>query len=132
MKKMENIFSIGERLREERERLGFNQTDFAALATATRQTQSNYEKGERSPDANYLLAIGAVGADVQYILTGRRTTHMDEPRAGYVVEPLKPDEAALLDNYRHSSPEARAALRATSDALAQQREVKPSKGKEKP
>lgn len=28
------------------------------------------------------------------------------------------DEAALLDNYRHSTPEARAALRATSAALA--------------
>lgn len=32
---------------------------------------------------------------------------------------LQPDEAALLDNYRHSPPDARAALKATSDAFAQ-------------
>lgn len=32
--------------------------------------------------------------------------------------PLVPDEAALVDNYRHSPPEARAAIKATSAALA--------------
>ena len=32
---------------------------------------------------------------------------------------LKPDEAALLDNYRHASPEGKKAIKATSDALAQ-------------
>ena len=36
---------------------------------------------------------------------------------------LKPDEAALLDNYRHASPEGKKAIKATSDALA-----KPSSG----
>lgn len=37
---------------------------------------------------------------------------------------LKPDEAALLDNYRNSSPEGKKAIKATSDALA-----KPEKGR---
>ena len=37
---------------------------------------------------------------------------------------LKPDEAALLDNYRHASPEGKKAIKATSDALAQ-----PEKGR---
>lgn len=35
---------------------------------------------------------------------------------------LKPDEAALLDNYRHASPEGKKAIKATSAALAQQGE----------
>jgi transcriptional regulator with XRE-family HTH domain len=69
---MELNISIGRRLREERERLGMTQTEFSAVAQATRQTQSNYEKGERAPDALYLAAIVSIGVDVQYILTGLR------------------------------------------------------------
>ena len=48
---------IGERLKEERERLGFSQTEFAAVAGASKNSQYNYEKGERSPDAAYLAAV---------------------------------------------------------------------------
>lgn len=62
--------SIKDRLCEERERLGMNQTDFGAIGGVSRRTQSNYESGERSPDADYLAAIAAIGADVTYILTG--------------------------------------------------------------
>lgn len=61
---------IGDRLRLERLRLGLNQADFAALAGVTKTSQFNYEKGERSPDANYLAAIKQHGADVYFILTG--------------------------------------------------------------
>ncbi|NDP58037.1 MAG: helix-turn-helix transcriptional regulator [Oxalobacteraceae bacterium] len=71
---METSIGIGERLREERESLNLNQESFAQLAKATRQTQSNYEKGSRSPDTEYLYAISLAGADIQYIITGMRTT----------------------------------------------------------
>ncbi|MBQ1782907.1 MAG: helix-turn-helix transcriptional regulator [Gammaproteobacteria bacterium] len=76
---MERFESIGARLREERERLGKSQTDFAAIAEAagvpgaTRQSQSLYEKGKRMPDAGYLAAVAAVGVDVLYVLTGSRS-----------------------------------------------------------
>lgn len=69
---METNIYIGERLREEREALNLNQEAFAQLAKTTRQTQSNYEKGLRSPDAGYLYAVSLAGADVQYIITGKR------------------------------------------------------------
>lgn len=53
--------------------MGLNQKDFARLTpTGTRQTQSNYEKGAREPDALYLVAAAKAGADVQYIVTGER------------------------------------------------------------
>lgn len=71
---METNNYIGGRLREERESLNLNQEIFAQLAKTTRQTQSNYEKGSRSPDAVYLCAIALAGADVQYIITGKRPT----------------------------------------------------------
>ncbi|EKJ6826007.1 helix-turn-helix domain-containing protein [Pseudomonas aeruginosa] len=63
---------IGERLKEERERLGMNQTDFAAQLNVSKNSQYNYEKGERSPDALYLAAADAFGVDVLYVITGRR------------------------------------------------------------
>ena len=65
--------SIGDRLREERERLGVSQSDFAEAAGTTRKSQFNYETNERRPDADYLAAAALKGADVQYIVTGHRS-----------------------------------------------------------
>lgn len=62
--------SFSERLREERTRLNLNQTEFAALGRVTKSTQANYEKGGRSPDADYLMALLPHGVDVYYLLVG--------------------------------------------------------------
>jgi len=67
---MSNFF---ERLKEERERLGFNQEAFGAIGGVKKLAQFNYEKGERKPDSDYLAAISRVGVDVLYLLTGKRT-----------------------------------------------------------
>lgn len=100
---------MGQRLKEERERLGMTQPDFAAKGGVTKVSQYNYESGRRAPDGAYLAAVAAIGVDVQYIITGQRSS----ASAG-----LAPDEAALVDNYRHSSPEHKASLRTISAALA--------------
>lgn len=102
--------TIGKRLKEEREKLGLNQTDFAGIGGVGRKSQFNYEEGERQPDASYLVAIAGAGVDVLYVLTGQRGV---APAA-----PLPPDEAALLDNYRHSPEHEKRLLRETSAALA--------------
>lgn len=73
-KNMESNASIGARLRSERERVGLNQESLAGPAGVTRQSQSKYEKGERSPDALYLSAVAQAGIDVQYVLTGQRAS----------------------------------------------------------
>ena len=65
--------TIGERLKEERIRLELTQLEMAEKCNVGRQAQVRYEAGERSPDGNYFAAIANVGADVQYILTGKRT-----------------------------------------------------------
>jgi len=51
----------GSRLREERARLGLNQDDLAAAGGVKRRAQINYEQDERSPDAEYLAGVAAVG-----------------------------------------------------------------------
>ena len=43
------FMTIGERLKEERQRIGVNQTVMAEKCGVTKNTQLAYEKGERSP-----------------------------------------------------------------------------------
>jgi transcriptional regulator with XRE-family HTH domain len=81
--------TIFERLKEERLRLDLNQTEFGELGGVQKDAQLKYESGKRKPDTEYLSAIAAAGADVQYILTGIRSSAA-----------LTPDEQALLAGYR--------------------------------
>lgn len=101
--------AIGERLKEERERLGFNQEQMGAIGGVNRNSQSKYEKGDRHPDSTYLAAVASAGVDVLYVLTGTRSQ---------TESSLDPSEAALLDNYRKTSPERRASLDEVSRAFA--------------
>lgn len=64
--------SIGERLREERSRLGLSQAELGEAGGVQKQAQLKYEKGDRQPDALYLEAVAAAGVDVLYVLTGER------------------------------------------------------------
>jgi transcriptional regulator with XRE-family HTH domain len=66
-----SVFS--DRLREERKRLGLNQTEFATLAGVTVDSQGNYERGTRKPDSDYLIAMHAQGVDVGFLFSGVRT-----------------------------------------------------------
>ena len=84
--------SIGERLKEERERLGFTQPAFAALAGTTKKSQIDYEKNLTQPKAGYLAAIAEAGADVQYVVTGVRS-----------VSVLDGEEKILMERYRAST-----------------------------
>lgn len=101
---MNNFIEIGTRLREERERLGFNQTDFGAVGGVLKKAQFNYEKGERSPDAAYLAAIAAAGADVLYILTGQRVGAVAPPK-------LTRDEEIVLDHFRHCDAQGKETMK---------------------
>ncbi|MBS0477187.1 MAG: helix-turn-helix transcriptional regulator [Proteobacteria bacterium] len=81
--------TIGERLQEERKNLGLSQAQFGEAGGVQKRAQINYEAGERSPDAAYLERIAAIGADVQYVITGVRTTAS-----------LSADEQELLSLFR--------------------------------
>lgn len=73
---------IGQRLREERRRLGMNQSAFAKATGIHLNTQSRYEKGDRWPDTTYLVAAATAGADVAFILTGQRAPDAQADRRG--------------------------------------------------
>lgn len=61
----------GERLKEERMRLGLNLIEFANLLGIHRNTQGNYEAG-REPPTSYLVAAQEAGVDVAYVIDGER------------------------------------------------------------
>ncbi|MEK2611109.1 helix-turn-helix transcriptional regulator [Pseudomonas shirazensis] len=102
--------AIGERLREERERFGWNQEELGQLGGVNRNTQGKYEKGDRSPDAAYLAALAEKGVDVLYVLTGER-----KPQA---VGDISAEETQLVRRYRLMSAEARVTIDSVSEALA--------------
>ena len=129
---------IGERLKEERERLGYTQPVFAKAAGAAKRTLIEWEKGNTSTSAVQLSALMAIGVDVLYILTGQRSSppvigeavrEMGVPghavrdtgvKIGDAVKELglSRREQALLANYRGSDEEGRKAMEATASALA--------------
>lgn len=99
----------GERLRAERTRLGFTQSDFADLGAVNRNTQGSYEKGDRNPDSAYLYGIAAAGADVLYVVTGIRV-----PESASL---LSEDEVRLLNQLRSLADQDQSAVHRIVSAM---------------
>ena len=99
----------GERIKEERERLGLSQADFAALADSTRKTLFNWESGAATPNATVLAAWAAHGLDVLYVVTGQRSPS---------IPATDPAEQVLLDSYRRCGATAKQNLIQTAALLS--------------
>ncbi|NWD81912.1 XRE family transcriptional regulator [Pseudomonas reactans] len=110
IKKILISLGVGERLREERERLGKNQTDFGVSAGVSRGTQKAYELESSSPDVRYLSGLQELGVDVHYVLTGSRV-NAD-------LNNLSEVEAAVLGSMRQMSEPDRNVLLRTASAFA--------------
>lgn len=102
--------TIGGRLKDERARLRMSQTDLASAAGVSKNTQLNYEKDERNPDAGYLIAVASLGIDVNFVLFGKQT-----PTA---LDSLSDDEVELLRYFRGMSSYSRETLLRVSYAMA--------------
>jgi len=102
--------TIGARLREERARLGVTQTDLAVACGVAKNTQLNYEKDERSPDATYLLLAKEAGMDIHYVLFGERSpVHADQ---------LSPYEMEMLSYLRELPDFDKESLRRMAFAMS--------------
>lgn len=102
--------TIGERLKEERSRLGLSQTDLGAAGGVGKTTQINYEKGSGSPDAKYLAAAAELGVDVLYVVTGER-----KPTA---AGSISTEAAKFLEVYQHIGEPDREVLFRMASAFA--------------
>lgn len=92
----EQFQSVGARISELRG--GLTQAQFAARLGVDRKTVVRWEAGERLPDGSSLLRfVQEFSADINYILTGQRSTSAS-------VSVLTAQERMLLDNYRNTHP----------------------------
>lgn len=64
-------------------RLGLNQTEMAEAAGVGFSTYQTYERAGRFPNADALAGLHLAGVDVQYVVSGRRSTDQlsDEQQA---------------------------------------------------
>lgn len=90
---------LGDRIQEERNRLGMTQEAFAHAAGAKRRTLIDWEKGKTSPTAVQLVGLVDVGVDPLYVLLARRSPEF-----------LTPDEESLLVGYRSLDARGRAGV----------------------
>lgn len=84
---------IGQRLKQERQRLKLTQPEFAELALTKKRTLIDWEKGVSSPTAPQLSAMANAGVDILYVITGEQNK----------VQNLAPDEELLMESYRQLS-----------------------------
>lgn len=105
--------TFGKRLRTERKRIGLTQTAMAAACGVRPNAHIAYEKGVRTPRADYLWEAVKLGVDCSYVITGQRA-----PEEGVS---LSVDESKLLQSMMILRPEDRAAiiriLRSLSEAI---------------
>lgn len=106
----------GERIKKERERLGYNQTDFAALAGASKHSQINWEKGVSAPNSVVLKAWSDVGLDVLYVVIGQRS--ITTPMVNQ-VENISPEKQELMDAFDDMTTEQRRAILEVGKVLSQ-------------
>lgn len=91
--------SVGARIREERLRLGLSQPAFAGLAGSTKSALVKWEKDDASPNAKALTVWANAGADVLYILTGRRADSRPGDGTGQIEGRL----ASIRNDLTHSA-----------------------------
>lgn len=122
--------SLGARLREERERLGFSQSAFGALGGVSLRTEQDWERGVSAVKSDFLAVAAEHGVDVLYVVTGVRgpkgaklsgTDQSAVTEEDTVPRNLTREQAALLDNYEAADERGRAAARSVLDALAKQK-----------
>lgn len=82
------MFTIGARVKEERERLEMTIPEFAEAAGVKKNTVIDWQKDVSSPPAARLAALASAGLDVQYVVIGVRSSIL----AGR--------EALLLEGFR--------------------------------
>jgi transcriptional regulator with XRE-family HTH domain len=105
---------VGVRVQDIRKSVALNLRDFAARLSTSAGRISEIESGKTMPGGDFLLRLHAEFAvDLNWLLTGSVAD------GSFAAPPaLTPEETALIDNFRHSPPAARQALKTTSDLFA--------------
>ncbi|KAF2407542.1 helix-turn-helix domain-containing protein [Pseudomonas antarctica] len=102
--------NLGVRLKEERKRLLLSQHDFGVIGGVAENAQGHYERGERLPKSDYLMAIRKRGVDVLYVLSGERSLMS--------ADDLNEQETEVLNQYRTLQEQDRGAIAQITSSLS--------------
>lgn len=115
--------TFGTRLRTERTRLALTQPAMGKIGGVNTNTQGAYEKDSRSPTADYLLRVAAVGVDLHYLFYGN---YLNEVPSRQVAEllalmtQLPPEQQAasyaMMTLFRRANGQAQTSA-ANADAI---------------
>lgn len=112
---MNDLDTVGKRIRSERTRLGFNVRDFAEKGGIGVGTQSRYENDESPPKSEYLNKISALGAEILWIMSG---SEEDDEVRDKRAAPYPPEIRNFLENYQLCPTSVKASLRAIAEEAA--------------
>lgn len=90
--------TVGQRLVEERKRLGMSQGAFYEACGASRAAQYNFESDINLPGGAYLIAAAALGVDVSYVLTGVRNPAIQSDAVIAKAEPASSARSTAVKN----------------------------------
>lgn len=110
------------RLTEIRENRRLAQSEIAKIAGVSSKTEWNWEQGKSFPNAAQLWDIAVALDCTPNDLLG---WYDDHPRES-AQEPLPPEEAELMRNYRSCTPQWRANISMTARAAAGEARRKPN------
>jgi transcriptional regulator with XRE-family HTH domain len=108
-----------ERLKFERELLGFTQDEMVVKTGVSKRSYCAYEAGDTAPSAKLLAALVMAGIDVPYLLTGQRSQPIESS--------LTRREQSLLANYGASDEAGKKIIEGTALLAAKPKDVKGSK-----
>ncbi|MGD7095913.1 helix-turn-helix domain-containing protein [Ralstonia pseudosolanacearum] len=109
--------AFGERLEEERQRLGLGKGEMARAGAVSAAAYTNYLKGERTPDLTALQAWAKAGVDPLYIAIGQRIPAL-----------LSPEEELILGGYRKLDARGRAGVLGLISGMQPQQSKPPRAG----
>lgn len=89
--------SCGNRLREERERIGKGQAEMAASTGVKPRTYQDWERGVATVSTEFLAMAATLGIDVHYVITGARSF--------FSTGEIDALTSAVLNSFRRCSPE---------------------------
>ena len=95
---------FGERLRTERERLGYTELQIAQLLGVPLETYPKFEEGQEDPGIFRMPRLNDCGFDILFIITSQRHNPIEE-------------ESELLARFRELSNRGRNSIFMTLDAL---------------
>ena len=96
---MENISHFGNRLKEERKKLGLTQAQAAEKCGVVREMWGKYESGQFWPNCEVIFSFISLGADVSFLFAGKKPSENSDG--------LREDEKELLDYYRSATVKSR-------------------------